>query len=204
MKKYSIGTVGFKFKKDAYVYTKNIVQSLGAGTVVDPDHVQYQFLCDLTKYQPDYFRITQNAMNRSALHLEKFENEEYEGLSWVKASKFDFTYEKPQKMLCDALREAIVEDILEFKLMNPDKHCVQCKTTENIQVDHKIAFDKIKNDFLTQNPDCPRVFDNIPGTYRWLFKDSDYVWRKKWQKYHASKACYQYLCRTCNIRKSNK
>jgi hypothetical protein len=112
------------------------------------------------------------------------------------------------KLLNGAMRYSIRKQISEFRKNNKFilKKCSLCHKTSNLQVDHIIAFVKLQKDFL-QNADTqsiPTKFNYNRKTCQPKFKKEHVGFNRRWQNYHRKHAQFQWLCKLCNIKKSNK
>ncbi len=98
------------------------------------------------------------------------------------------------------MRHVIWEDLRDFASCAEPKECAICGSTEDITVDHvSPPFDHIATEFILANglpeikdPDSPLEVVN---------QFTDINLEAKWIAFHASMACYQLLCRSCNARK---
>ena len=111
--------------------------------------------------------------------------------------------------LNNALRQAIKEQIFDF-FRKPEKNisiCCLCSSINNCEVDHIIPFHPIKNDFLKtiDKSEIPIHFeDDVENTCSRIFKETDTIFKEKWQSHHKKMATYQVLCKICNRKKSGK
>jgi len=170
------------------------------------DSQEYYILYDLIKKHPSYgtwkfqipysFKIIfKKCINLyvSFININN-KNTKYRIVSWVSCCK------KISKVdpLTSAMRQSINKQINNYKRNHVNKQCIMCYSVNNIEVDHIIKFADLKNDFINKTPKIPNIFDYHPKRGYYLFKKSDYDFKKHWQKYHLKNACYQYLCSTCN------
>ena len=111
--------------------------------------------------------------------------------------------------LTGAMRYSIRKQITNFKKNNNQfifKKCTVCHKTTNLQVDHIIAFSQLQKNFL-HNIDplsIPIQFHYNHKTCQPKFKKEHLGFNRRWQFYHQKHANFQWLCRSCNIKKSNK
>ena len=149
-----------------------------------------------------------NIRFHSKLGLSSVQNAHCDKIS-VQPPASDQILINPKTKLIGAMRYAIKKQVRDFKRSKVVPICTQCKQTTNLQVDHIIPFSKLQQDFLAQLLNSsvvavPESFDFNRKTCQPKFKKENQYFKSKWQKYHKTKAQYQYLCRTCNIKKSDK
>jgi len=102
-----------------------------------------------------------------------------------------------QKRMSWAMREAIKDQIAEFKNANKNKACELCGTYSDITADHIIKFKKLKEDFLLDNPDHPNEFSKDKFGSE-VFRDEDIEFVNLWKEYHKKNAILRILCKNCN------
>lgn len=115
-----------------------------------------------------------------------------------------------------ALRESITPQIKQFieddngrDIPLQYQHCPECgllfEEDNPYHVDHIIPFSKLVEDFMTNDGAKYKIPNSYARTLtrRWVFKPSDKCLEEDFLKYHAKNARYQFLCRMCNISKSN-
>jgi hypothetical protein len=126
-----------------------------------------------------------------------------ERFSWLWCCKKSFSKSNEYK-LTEAFRNCIYDDIIDYREKNENRYCMICDTSENIQIDHIYPFSLILKRFKNKKERTyPTEFDkNKWGSC--IFKDEDQKLKNRFYKYHKRKAEYQYLCGTCNKKKSNK
>jgi hypothetical protein len=204
--KYSIGDHQFKTKKASYTFVKELITELGVCNI-DQTHEQYNFMCTLTRVSdPKCFEIVPNPCNCNAYHMNYVDMMDIKhSLSWKKCSQFDFRETSAKNKLNEAMRNAIYDQITDFKNSSIDiPCCVKCQNIVSLQVDHILPFDIIKKEFLSSmDPDwVPLSFDENP-MYMNVFKPEHNKFAELWKDHHKKNARLQYLCRSCNIKKSN-
>lgn len=96
-----------------------------------------------------------------------------------------------------AMRASIAEDLQEFRIACKPQRCAICKTGRDLTTDHMIdSFKTIAADFLKGKK--IDLVDGPPGGGK-MFASQDV--EADWIAYHASRATYQLLCRSCNSSK---
>lgn len=119
-------------------------------------------------------------------------------VSWKKGVH---TKRKAPDPLKQAMRNAVSRQSRSWGRDHWDgKKCVECESTELLQVDHMDPqFHEIRDNFLVDFTNLPKDFKQGPkGSY---FLPTDSSFSTKWKKYHKSLAEYQWLCRSCNCKK---
>lgn len=105
-----------------------------------------------------------------------------------------------------AMRYAIRLQVREWRKKNwLRKFCVECKSTNQIQVDHSDpSFITLVQGFLTKHADT-----EIPTQFAYTkkglvkFRAQDDKFTRSWQRYHRQHAKYQWLCKSCNCKKGS-
>jgi hypothetical protein len=136
-----------------------------------------------------------------------------EGISWidcirsVEDIKNNIIKDTTMNDLTDAMRNAVNDQIYNFKLSNPNKCCEICSVTESqspkteFHVDHhEKLFVTLKKDFLNQCNGHPTEFKK-EGHFT-VFRDEDNIFKTKWQEYHKNNATLRWLCAPCNLSRS--
>jgi 5-methylcytosine-specific restriction endonuclease McrA len=205
----SINNIEFKTKKSAESHIRTIIYDLGE-MIITKDNDEFILFCDLVSFKysktPTKFELFKTELSKTTLHLKVyFDDDEKNNIitSWKDCARRTHTTDSIAKQLNDAMRYAIFPDCLKFKY-GKDSICAECKSTDNIQTDHLIPFSKLKNDFLFTQKEHPILFDSEPSVCQTVFKSSDIEFSNRWVEYHLKHASFQLLCRTCNIKKSNK
>lgn len=97
------------------------------------------------------------------------------------------------------LRDAIAPCIAEAREVLGDT-CVHCGSGSNLTVDHTDPpFDDIANDYLKGI--CPEIQPHPSGS-GWMFTVESV--EAHWIAFHAARAMYQTLCRSCNASKGKR
>lgn len=112
--------------------------------------------------------------------------------------------------LTSAMRYAVRFQVSGWKKQNyVHRVCVSCGTdgsnskTPILQADHVIPFKVIRDDFLRSRNDRPTTF-GYTSRSRPKFMPVDRKFCRAWQRYHAGRTEFQWLCRSCNCRKGAK
>lgn len=178
--------------------------------LIDETHIDFIFFSDLISLHENrekkigvglkQFHIRHNAINYNerTLFIERIDGTED---SWSYKACLNIK----QNDLTAALRSSIESDIVFYK-NSAKRECHYCNTLLGpFHADHKsIPFSKIKDDFLnTTKKPHPKKFGKDNIKFNVIFLDIDKEFEKEWFLYHQSKADYQILCATCNIKKSN-
>ena len=213
-RKYNIGDLEFKTKKECENYTRNIINDLGC-CVIQKDHKHFSFFESLIQNHPeyedkkgvgiDYFYIEPNPLNRRSFQtmIKRLDESEID-FSWVYCCRF--RERTTIDYLLDAMREAIKYDTINFKQQS-DLICNFCKTEkelyENYHVDHyNPSFQTLKDNFLKlTKKQVPLSFGDCKKYYTTIFKDEDEEFKNDWVDYHNKNCNFQILCRDCNLRK---
>ena len=209
----------FTTKTAFTAYVKNeMYNSIGFG-YYEAGGIQYDFLYKLICRHPCFewlrgighikaFQLEPNFLNHSNIHmLLVLEDGFKHPISWNKCiTSITHTPEERAKVrLISAMRDAISPDTMEFK-RNAILKCMFCDSVKNLHTDHSsISFKTISTEFLLESiasgGTIPTKFDSDPITCINRFKTEDIEFAKSWVAYHKSKAVYQILCATCNIKK---
>jgi 5-methylcytosine-specific restriction endonuclease McrA len=98
-----------------------------------------------------------------------------------------------------AMRSAISSDLRDFLSAIEPAECTHCGSTEQLTVDHVAPpFNIIASEFVSEYGDKITLAHNENGVGN-RFADADL--EAAWIAFHASRAVYQVLCRSCNARK---
>ena len=134
-------------------------------------------------------------------------------VAWRKCGKFGKQSQIDTKTsstidsrLKSACRFAVRRQCTSWKNNQKYPHtCKQCNAVTDIQVDHVIPFHEIQTRFLKneelKNRSVPSKFNYSKFCFH-KFKKTDENFKRRWQNYHKKNAIYQFLCRSCNIKKS--
>jgi 5-methylcytosine-specific restriction endonuclease McrA len=101
------------------------------------------------------------------------------------------------------MRAVIAEDMRDYASCAYPSECASCGSLDDLTVDHVAPpFDSIAADFIAENgiPKIEQPKDKTKILNRFDCIDLE----AKWIAYHAQRACYQLLCRSCNSRKGKR
>jgi len=214
MTKQIIGNKIFKTQTELEVYTRKILTDLGVTNSVKFKNDEYfNFLLLLCKRHPNYdnkfkqfmdFTISYNKLNKKGLALNILNNDgSFTEISWricvlekCKSIKTLFN---------NALRENIMNQILDFKNNSDLSFCRECNSlidkNTNIHIDHyQIQFKQLVEDFLKFNKIIiPIEYNKKEVTFQTIFKEKDSWIGKLFETYHSEHATLRVLCETCNL-----
>ena len=140
--------------KEMKYYTSDIVRRLGACLITKEDH-EFNYFNELIKrhyrYTPDYdishFRIDYNKMTKRNDQMSViFNNNTSEIFSYIKCCTKAKT--NTDDLLTRAMRYHIQDHILEYRKNVTDAKCNVCNSLINLQVDHIIQFQQIRDYFI--------------------------------------------------------
>lgn len=214
---YNIGKLSFRYKKHAEEHTRNLLNKLGI-TTLKSTHDDYQFLVDLLNNHPDhkdkigcgidYFNIRNNPIGKGLQTVITRLDGSIEDFSWIYCCKFEKKNSKEKNAIADlkqAMREAITEQIKEFRNSIDDMCCNYCKikTTDIFvyQVDHIKSFSELYKNFLKDK--IPPVTFGTNKNLLTCFNETDIIFKNDWIDFHKKHATLQILCKDCNSKKSN-
>lgn len=101
------------------------------------------------------------------------------------------------------MREAISDDIIEFRNTSVQE-CVYClKQQVDFHVDHDFPpFRTLKANFLSKfSKNLPTEFDECEKYSLKKFRKADKLFADEWKEYHKINAKLQILCASCNLKK---
>ena len=154
-----------------------------------------QSINNLTGWSFTHFKKVLNPRTPSETRCLAVSNDgvNYEVWSWRKAVT-------PVDNKTPALRSAIQYQLDRF-IKEWAPVCVHCGSTKDLTVDHRnVPFSLLATTFIVNNPKLEITNDNS-GT-GWVIKDAGML--ELWQNFHAERATYQILCRSCNATKGTK
>lgn len=101
------------------------------------------------------------------------------------------------------MRHSIWQDMRDFSSCATPQECASCGAVDDITVDHVWPpFDHIAMEFIEAHgvPEIEIPDDN----FRVLDRFADAELEGKWVHFHAERAVYQLLCRSCNASKGKR
>jgi 5-methylcytosine-specific restriction endonuclease McrA len=183
---------------------------LGCCALVEGDEY-FDILKDMVEFKHEGKNITKiefykNMLSKTTLHMKVYIDDDDEGIltSWKDCARRTHTKDTSENNLICAMRNSIFAGAQAYKYKQKSICCADCKSTENIQVDHIIPFHRLKKDFLRKDLVIPTKFDFNGETGQPSFCVTDKKFRDEWIIYHDIHAIYQLLCATCNNKKSKK
>lgn len=103
-----------------------------------------------------------------------------------------------RKNLQDAMRDAVREDMREH-MRTALQVCIECLDIRDLCVDHKDPpFITIAQEYITQHDNLEHTLMNSSQGGGWRMTEHAAA---HWKQFHAARASYQILCRSCNSRK---
>jgi len=123
----------------------------------------------------------------------------WESISWNKCISPISETAQFKAVMRDAIAPCVAEAREVFVDML-DSGCEHCGATSHLQVDHiDPSFDEIANEWLKS---CkPEIQPHQSGS-GWVFTHTDV--EAHWIAFHAARAKYQMLCRSCNASKGKR
>ena len=158
--------------------------------------------CDVTTMDIDSAvrRVNPQFPHTDPRHLHVLRDGLWAAESWKKAIQQTHTPESEAKRV---MRFLVRDDMQDFKEAMQPLECEYCGAIDDLTVDHvSPPFDVIANDFIALYG-TPEVTDN-PQTDKVVKVFSDADLEAGWVSFHASRAMYQILCRSCNASKGRK
>lgn len=158
-------------------------------------------------------RIKRSKLNKS-IELQIKTTHRWFKISWHKCAQRlraprENRLSDAEKQLTSAMRHSIAYQSKRWRLSvhSCDQFCALCKNTSLLQVDHKApSFHDIKQAFLQTicKSRIPTTFGFHRKSCASVFLKPDSYFKRTWQQYHTDYATFQFLCRSCNCRKSNQ
>lgn len=106
------------------------------------------------------------------------------------------------KKLNWAFRQAIEDQIKEFRIAHRADPCEFCGTRQELTVDHITKFRQLKDDFLALHPTHPTEFGKNELAQE-IFRPEDAEYCQLWKEYHKTNATLRILCKPCNQKLDN-
>ncbi len=205
----TINGIVFTSKKKAWEYTKKIIYSIPIGNIYKSS-IYFNFFLDLIQVHPikkySFDEIESFEIKKKSIYYDEralcihLVSGEIKTVSANCCAKDTFNEIYPI-----AFRSSIQLQINMFRKFTPiPERCPNCNISQRYyEVDHVYPFSRIMKDFLKKEGIDPRklVFYQKDGDFQWYFED--YEIEGRWGLYHTY-AELQYLCKKCNVSKSNK
>lgn len=143
-----------------------------------------------------------------AVRFKCFKKRNYLNVAWKKClplhlKKDDCASSPSPYQLTSAMRQAVDYQVIKWKRAHPSTACTYCGTDKQLQADHIKSFNSIKLAFLATRQDIPTQFKCKKSTGQARFLPTDVKFRHAWTTYHQQKAEFQWLCKECNLKKSD-
>lgn len=209
LKSITINNIVFSSKSKLIKHTRELLNSLGE-IEIPTTNINYNFFFDLIQRHPDVdekigcgiksFMTKYNLCNKKAIetYIIRTDNT-IVNFSWVCCCNGEGKSTK--ELLNRALRQSIINQILEFKENNIMK-CVYCgDENSEIHIDHINPFRDIVKKFLENKINIPTKFKKDDRYNQTMFQDEDKIFANDWEEYHRSHAQLQPLCTHCNLSK---
>lgn len=213
-KQITIGGLTFKTQKETESYVRHLLLELEQSKEVDSNSEKWPFLFSLIERHPDSiekkgtgilrFLVGRSVEGHVELNLLRTDNTQVD-ISWKKCISGKATSELSN--LKAAMRVQVQNQIDDFKYSNflPEGICEICNATLNtpksVHVDHVVHFDSLVGDFLKDNPDYPKQFDDEPLTNKAKFKIEDLSYAENWSNFHQENASLRLVHGSCNLRR---
>jgi hypothetical protein len=216
-RKYEFNGETFETKTDVQDYVRTILKEIGyTDSVKTQDPEAYKVLASLCQRHKDKERKKVDQMvdleicnDRGNFKLNmKFDNGlDDEPISWRNCASENF--QTPKDRLFSALRQAIDDQIHEFRMIQPVSfECSLCSTRFNknkdkVHVDHIKHFKELAVEFMIKEKSLgtiiPSTFTKNEGSSEDVFEEKDSLFTQKWQTYHEEHAYLRMLCQPCNL-----
>tara|TARA_R100001440_G_scaffold16888_1_gene28624 strand:- start:4361 stop:4999 length:639 start_codon:yes stop_codon:yes gene_type:complete len=203
----------FNSIKERREFVRNHLKKIGFG-LYSIETEEAQILLELLKFHPSksnfpvrFFEVLPNPINKKSFHINLVKEDGFKcGFSWSSCCRLErFKNEKRNyyNEFCTACRSSISEDTYNYFLNNENRFCMKCGNDENIEVDHIYPFKFIVDEFIKKNK---IQLEEIKYKKDFIFRDSfrDLDLKERFYNFHKLKAEYQYLCKTCNLKKGCK
>lgn len=203
----------FKTIKERREFVRMHLRRIGFG-LYGIETEEAEIFLELLKFHPTkadfpvkYFEVLPNPNNKKYFHIMLVKEDGFkEGFSWSNCCRLErFKNEKRNyyNEFCVACRSSISDDTYNYRLNNQNRICVKCGCDQNIEVDHIYPFKLIVDEFIKKNK---IQLEEIKYKKDFMFRDNfrDLDLKEKFIEFHRQKAEYQYLCKTCNLKKGCK
>jgi len=197
-------------KKPQLEYFKRLINDTGLCPSLKSNFPEiFEKLMELFINHPDYpskienvvdVAIIRNKINKKYFELQLIkENNDIDNISYIAC----INKPKTDKCLKEAMRFAVLSQILEFKNNQNKLECSICKSTDDIQIDHLILFKDLYDEFIKTQNDIPSKFnENYYNAAQ--FKPEDKDFENAWAQFHKQKAELRCLCKNCNLTRKKK
>lgn len=211
---YQLGTRIFKTKPDITKYFQSYHNSHIVGTILEGEHKIV--MTDLIKRHPNYDEWDVRGEIEFKLNMDGYGNknylmkngDEWYSFSYIKCIKSGTKENNIKANVNNAAREAIRNQILEFREQHKKNNLFQCDTCckyfETIDVDHdfsQITFQTLLNKFMNIKKKEFKSFELVETPNGSLFNSIDC---DEWCQYHKKHAILRLLCRHCHQNKVKK
>lgn len=145
-------------------------------------------------------RVNPQFPNTDPRHLHTLIGGVWDARSWRKMIEQTQTPESEAKRV---MRFLVRDDLLDFMSAVEPKECAKCGAVDDLTVDHVAPpFSAIAEEFIAQNG-LPDIVDNpCANMVVKCFLNEEL--EADWVQFHAERAVYQVLCRSCNASKGNR
>jgi len=199
----------FKTKKEKQKYFSNLLNKGLCDSLKNKRLDDYNDFIELFKNHPDYpnkleevvdICIVKNKLNNKAFELNLIKKDgTYDDISYI----ICISKRNPYYDLNVALRNAIKNQILDFKNTIKKYECEFCGSNKEIQIDHEILFKKLTTEFLKTEQKIPNLFTkNYSNETK--FRQEDKNFENRWFEYHKNNSKLRQLCKKCNLTRSKK
>lgn len=218
MSKYQLGNLNFKTWNEVHKFAQDILNK-SPGTLAG---VEFNFVKDLIEYHPNIENKLKNGIKLIRVGKPEYgtgnafliidNNDILQDISYKKCRPIakknkNKAIEKDIKaQITKAYREAVENDIKNYWQSHTLKVCSQCNSNKNIHTDHIKPFIELVNEYktlnnVTEHPKIERINGNI-HTFRFSAStEKNRVFIDGWKNYHSENSTFQFLCRSCNLRK---
>lgn len=210
----SIGDLTFSSKKDAEIYVKNKMTSIGSvGNLKENYYEHFMFFYTLfLKHNYSDEKLKKcvdirlfNTYNGLALEIVN-DDDTYTDISWRKC--ITNRNDTNNALFKKALRNTIKPQIDEFRCNNDVSYCELCNCSinnKNSHIDHIIHFHKLVSQFCDEYDfgDIPTQYDKISNTYMVTFLEEDEIIGEAFYDFHLENAKLRKICSNCNLKRPN-
>ena len=198
-------------KNQKLAYYRKLIYDIGLCLSLKTNHNDvYHQLMELFKNHPEYPSKFENVVDVAIVENKLIKK--YFELQLIKSDgridnvsyKACIYKQSKDSNLKNAMRYAIINQILEYRNTCDKLVCEMCRSEQNIQIDHVIQFKQLYNNFLLQNTvPVPTQFDDNYYNSA-MFKDDDFNFENSWYEYHKNHCILRCLCSKCNLTRNKK